>query len=151
MRIRNEKDFWSGVMFVTIGVATIVIARDYGMGTLRSMGPGWFPTAIGTIMALLGAVIALRSLGRSGGTERIERIGLRELLLLALSIALFAFLLPRLGMVISVAILSLVAIFADHGFRMIEAVIITVSLVLLSWLIFALGLSVQMPVWPTVF
>ena len=38
--IRNPRDFWAGILFAAFGVAAIVIARDYSMGTAGRMGPG---------------------------------------------------------------------------------------------------------------
>lgn len=148
MRIRNEMDFWSGVMFAGIGIAAMVIARGYGLGTLRAMGPGFFPTAVGAIMTFLGVIMALKALTPFTARSRIDRVGWRELGLLLLALGLFAFFLPRLGLVVSVALLVLTSLLANRGFRLVESVITTIGLVVLSWAIFALGLGVQVPVWP---
>ena len=61
LRIKSQEDFWAGLMFIGFGIAAIVVARDYPMGSAMRMGPGYFPTYLGAIMAVLGAVIAARS------------------------------------------------------------------------------------------
>ena len=60
MRIRSQSDFWSGVLFVAIGVTVVVLAQDYRLGTAARMGPGYFPTLLGGLLALLGLTLACR-------------------------------------------------------------------------------------------
>ena len=61
MKIRNQKDFWAGVMFLAFGLAFAIVARNYQMGTAVRMGPAYFPTVLSGLMALLGLIILLRS------------------------------------------------------------------------------------------
>lgn len=61
MKIKNGKDFWSGLMFIGFGVGFMIAARQYPMGTAVRMGPAYFPTLLGGILALLGAIIFLRA------------------------------------------------------------------------------------------
>ena len=73
----------------------------------------------------------------------------RELLLILGSVALFGLLLPWLGMVISVAILILIAALASHEFHLRETLVSIVVLLVMSYLVFVKGLELQFPVWPT--
>jgi len=43
----RSKDFWSGVIFLVAGLASVGFARSYTMGTSMRMGPGYFPTVLG--------------------------------------------------------------------------------------------------------
>ncbi|HEY6239995.1 MAG TPA: tripartite tricarboxylate transporter TctB family protein [Burkholderiales bacterium] len=60
MKITNGKDFWAGVMFVAFGAAFMLIAQNYAMGNAVRMGPAYFPTVLGGILAVLGAVVLFR-------------------------------------------------------------------------------------------
>ncbi len=60
--VRSPKDFIAGLMFIAVGIAAIVIASNYTLGTAARMGPGYFPRILGILMIVLGAVLALRSL-----------------------------------------------------------------------------------------
>jgi hypothetical protein len=51
MKIKHAKDFWSGVMFTTFGLGFAVIAQNYDMGTAARMGPAYFPTVLGGLLA----------------------------------------------------------------------------------------------------
>ncbi len=61
MKITNGKDFWAGVMFVAFGLAFMWKAQDYAMGTSVRMGPAYFPTVLGGMLAILGAAVLFRA------------------------------------------------------------------------------------------
>ena len=61
MKIRNGKDFWAGLMFLGVGIGFMIVSRNYPMGTAVRMGPAYFPTVLGGMMAVLGAIIFLRA------------------------------------------------------------------------------------------
>ncbi len=61
MKIRNAKDFWAGLMFVAFGLAFVLVARNYQMGNAVRMGPAYFPTVLGGLLAILGALILARA------------------------------------------------------------------------------------------
>ncbi|MGB5082966.1 MAG: hypothetical protein WBO23_19730 [Burkholderiales bacterium] len=80
MKITNGKDFWAGLMFIAFGLGFLLVAigppaflvelvvrqfdykLEYGyqMGSSVRMGPAYFPTVLGGMLAVLGAVIFLR-------------------------------------------------------------------------------------------
>ena len=63
MKIKNPKDFWSGLMFMGFGLFFAIWAMThYQMGTAVRMGPAYFPTMLGGLLAVLGLVIFLSSL-----------------------------------------------------------------------------------------
>jgi len=60
MHIKNGKDFWAGLMFVGSGVSFMLVSQNYPMGSAVRMGPAYFPTMLGGLLAILGAVIFAR-------------------------------------------------------------------------------------------
>ena len=106
MHIRNPRDFWAGAIYLTLAIAVIWIARDYQTGSSARMGPGYFPTALGSILAMFGVVSMGRSFLRSG--EAISAIAWRPLTLVLGAIVLFALLLPRAGVLIALPCLIVV-------------------------------------------
>ena len=42
-----------------LGLGAILQGRNYSIGTLSRMGPGFFPVALGVILALAGVAIAI--------------------------------------------------------------------------------------------
>ncbi len=148
MRIRNHRDFWSGAMFLVLGVLFAVLSQSYRMGTPARMGPGFFPTMLGALLALLGAAIVWQSLGQRGREERVGAFGWRETLLVLLAIGLFAAALPRLGLVVAVALLIVVSALASHEFSWKETIASLAALLVLSTLVFVKGLELQIALWP---
>src|SRR2546428_11195572 len=61
MKITNGKDFWAGLMFIAFGLAFMLISQNYAMGNAVRMGPAYFPTVLGGMLAVLGAAIFLRA------------------------------------------------------------------------------------------
>ena len=61
MKIRNMKDFLAGLMFIAFGAAAAGLAQNYNMGTAARMGPGYFPTVLGGVLAVLGVIILMES------------------------------------------------------------------------------------------
>ena len=74
--IRHPKDFWAGVLFMTLGGAGMFIAMDYAMGTAGRMGPGYVPRWLGGILMFLGTVLILRSFRLQGEAIAFAATGL---------------------------------------------------------------------------
>lgn len=149
MIVRNRRDFWSGVMFAAIGIAFVIFSQEYQMGSPARMGPGFFPMVLGALLALLGLVVLWQSTSSDNEEVHVGRIGWRELLLILAAITVFAVALPRLGMVVSVALLIAISAFASYEVRWKETIVSIAVLLTLSWLVFVKGLELQFPVWPT--
>jgi len=60
------KDHVGGALLLGLGIAVVVAGTGYGVGTLRSMGSGFFPVVLGVLLALIGAVL-LAGAGRAAG------------------------------------------------------------------------------------
>lgn len=149
MKIKSQKDFWSGLMFIVVGLGFALGAQEYSFGTSARPGPGYFPFGLGILMALLGAGVLFSALTvETEDGEPIGKIAFKPLLIIMGSVALFGFLLPRLGLLVSLPILIVTASLAGDEFRWKDAAISVVVLTLGSWLIFIKGLSLVIPVLP---
>ena len=148
MRIRSQKDFASGLMFILVGLSFSFVARGYSMGTAAKMGPGYFPFLLGLVLALLGAVVTIGALSSKGEEDQLARWDLKILLWILGSVVLFGLLLKPLGMVLSVFVLVIISSMASHEFSWKGALLNSVVLVLISMGAFVYGINLQMPVWP---
>jgi putative tricarboxylic transport membrane protein len=61
LRIKSQKDFNAGLLFIIMGLGFAIVARNYPMGTAVRMGPAYFPTVLGYLLAILGLIVFLRS------------------------------------------------------------------------------------------
>lgn len=150
MRIKNARDFWSGVMFIAFGAFFALVARDYEMGTAARMGPAYFPTALGGLLALLGLFIALRAVTttteKDGGP--VGRFHFKPLALVLGGIVAFALLLRPLGLVVAIVALVIIASLGSGEFRAREIVPLAAGLALLVLAVFIFGLGLTIPVLP---
>lgn len=151
--IKSQKDFWSGLMFILVGVSFTWGATNYKLGNSANPGPGYFPFGLGILMALLGGLVLFKALTlETDGGDRIGAFAWRPLLVILGAVVLFGLLLERTGLVIALPALVLVSSLAsaeDFGWK--GAVVAAVVLTVLSWAVFVLGLKLSIPMWPTVF
>ncbi|MFS8973232.1 tripartite tricarboxylate transporter TctB family protein [Cupriavidus necator] len=148
MRIRSQKDFASGLLFILVGFGFSWVARGYSMGTAAKMGPGYFPFWLGIVLALLGVLVLWGSLSSKMEQDTLARWDIKTLLWILGSVVLFGLLLKPLGMVLSVLVLVLVSSMASHEFSWKGAILNAIILVLISLGAFVYGINLQMPVWP---
>lgn len=150
MKIKSEKDFWSGVMFITVGVAFAWGATEYSFGNSARPGPGYFPFGLGIIMALLGAVVTFKALMiETPEGDKVGSFAWRPLLIILGAVVLFGALLPRAGLLITLPLLVVVSSLASDEFTWKGAVINAIVLTALSYFVFVVGLKLTIPVLPT--
>lgn len=149
MKIKSERDFFSGLMFLVVGAVFAVGAANYPMGTSARPGAGFFPLILSGLMALLGGVILFKALTiETEGGDPIGGIAWRPLLVIVLAIAVFGMTINRLGMAVSVPILVLISSLAGREFKWRGVVLAATVLTLFSSLIFIHGLKLTIPLWP---
>ena len=61
MKIKSQKDFFAGLMFMGVGVAFAWGATTYNVGNGARMGPGYFPLMLGILLALIGSLITFNA------------------------------------------------------------------------------------------
>ncbi len=149
MQLRNKQDFWSGVMFVAIGVGFALGATNYSMGTAARMGPGYFPFWLGVCLALLGAIVTLTALSPKTEETEVEKFDWKIAIVVIGAVALCGTLLDFLGVYISVFLLVFISSMASHVFNWKVAAANGLFLVLFVWLAFIKGLGLIFPLWPT--
>ena len=149
MKVKSQKDFWSGLMFIVVGGAFAIGALNYRFGSSALPGPGYFPFGLGLLLAILGGMILFEALTIE--TEDGELIGpfaWKPLVVIIVSVVVFGFALPRLGMVVSLPLLVLMSAYASDEHTWLGSIINAVILTIMSWAVFVLGLKLTIPMWP---
>ena len=49
-KVQSPKDFWTGLIYLAVGAAVILIARNYSVGTASRMGPGLTPVPASNVV-----------------------------------------------------------------------------------------------------
>ncbi|HEX2541940.1 MAG TPA: tripartite tricarboxylate transporter TctB family protein [Caldimonas sp.] len=168
MKIKSERDFWAGLMFIAIGAGFAIGAMNYSMGPAcppqspcatsfyarftqlsAHPGAGYFPLGLSVMVAILGAIVLFKSLTiESVGGDRIGSFAWRPLVVIVLAIAVFGLMLEPLGLLLTVPVLIIVTSLAGDEFRWRGVLVSAVVLTAASWGIFILGLKLTIPVWP---
>jgi hypothetical protein len=149
LRIKSERDFWSGVMFFLIGVGFAIGATNYSMGSSARPGAGYFPLGLGVILAILGLVLVLESMTVEAlDGDKIGKAAWRPLLIIIGSIVFFGFALDRLGLFITFPLLIIIVSLASDEFKWRGVIINAVVLTIGAWAIFVLGLKLIIPTLP---
>lgn len=148
-RIRNQKDFAAGLIYVAAGAAFSLGALHYKLGDAARMGPGWFPFWIGILLVAIGVAVAAAGVKPGGAEEKLQKPELRTLVWILGSVALFGLLLQPAGLIASLAVLVIVSSMASHEFGWKGTLANTAVLILFSAGVFIKGISLQIPLWPS--
>lgn len=141
----NFRDMASGLLFVAIGLFfTLDSLLNLRIGQTLSMGPGYFPLLIGAILVGLGAVIAIRSLGKVH--VPIGAIPWRGLGLVLGSIVYFAASVRALGFAPAVAGAVFLAALSSGRMGLLGATLTAAVLTVFCVLVFVFALGLPYPV-----
>lgn len=157
MKIKSQKDFFAGLMFMVAGIAFAWGATNYNIGEGARMGPGYFPLMLGILLAVIGMAVVFEAMVVE--TEDGEKIGTwawKPLFFIIGANVLFgiclggipAIGLPSLGMIVGIYVLTFVASMGGDEHKPKEVIILATVLALISYLAFIKLLNLQFPVWP---
>jgi len=144
MHSKDITDIVGGLLVIAVGAFAVLHAQQYDLGNLQRMGPGFFPTAIGSLLVVLGLFITLPALFRAGPSIKLNWTGGFWVLL---SIFGFAFTLDYLGLPIS-ATLAVLASTSAGNLPWRTRIGLGVAVSIITYVIFILGLGMNMPVLP---
>lgn len=139
----SSKDIAAGLLFMLIGLGFAVTALvKLRLGTALSMGPGYFPVILGTLLAALGLAIALAGLRKA--PEPLGRMPWARALPVLGAIVLFGTTVRGLGFAPALMMTALVAAKAG-GMTWRGALLTAALLTLFCTLIFVEALGLPYP------
>jgi hypothetical protein len=160
VNIKSQKDFFSGLMFMGVGVAFAWGASTYTIGNGARMGPGYFPLVLGVLLTILGIAITFKSLVTE--TEDGDKVGSFAwkplFFIIAANLVFGACIgglpsigLKPLGLIVGIYLLTYIASHAGDEHKFKEVAVLATILALMSYVAFILLLKLQFPVWPAYF
>ncbi len=137
LRIKSERDFWAGLMFIAVGVIFAIGATNYSMGPAcppndpcaaslwarmsqlsAHPGAGYFPLGLSIILAILGAIVLFKSLTiETEGGDKVGSFAWKPLIIIVIAIAVFGAMLEPIGMIITVPVLIFISSLAGDEFH----------------------------------
>lgn len=158
MKIKSQADFFSGVMFTTVGGAFAVGATTYTVGNGARMGPGYFPLMLGILLAILGVVIMFQAMVvETTDGDKIGKWAWKPLAFVLGANLAFGILLgglpsiglPAMGMIIAIYALTIISSMAGTQFKLRDVLVLSTILAAGSYVAFIWALKLQIQVWPT--
>ncbi len=158
MKIKSQKDFFSGLMFTVVGGAFALGATTYTVGEGARMGPGYFPLMLGIVLALMGVAVLMQGLiVETEDGDKIGKWAWKPLFFILAANLAFGVLLgglpsikvPSMGLILAIYALVIISSLADGKFHTRDILILSTVLAAGSYVAFILVLKLQMQVWPT--
>ena len=158
MKIKSQKDFFSGLMFMGVGLAFAIGATNYNIGNGARMGPGYFPLILGILLAILGATITFYSTVVESATgDKIGKWAWKQLFFILAANFAFGILLaglpsfgvPAMGLIVAIYALVFIASLAGNEFHAKSVFVLATVLAVGSYAAFVWALKLQFPVWPS--
>ena len=158
MKIKSNKDFASGLMFMGVGIAFAWGATSYNVGTGARMGPGYFPLLLGILLAIIGLVITFKAMTvETADGDKIGKWAWKPLFFILAANFAFGILLgglpslgiPAMGLIVGIYALTFISSLAGNEFNAKGVFVLATVLAIGSYVAFVWALKLQFPVWPS--
>lgn len=146
LRVRNQQDLCSGLLFLGVALFALWVSRDYPMGTAVRMSSGYFPRMLCGLLIALGVYVLIRSLVVEG--PAVTAVKPRPVIFITLGVTVFALTIQPLGIVAATFLLSLIGGHASARVRLWEMLAAAAVLALMTVAIFVWGLGLPLSLWP---
>jgi hypothetical protein len=135
----------AAVALVLLALALYIVwtARTMPAGTIALPGPGFFPTAIGVLLALVSIGVLVRLARQRDGAR--TTFGHRDVAIALAALVAAAIAFEPLGAIVTLGLLLFVLVAAFARIALWRAAIGAVGGVALAWLVFVHLLGVQLP------
>jgi hypothetical protein len=114
-------------------------------GTLGAPGPGYFPRALGVLLAAVSAGLLVRAWRLTTATDEAVVLGHRDIALTIVALAVLGLVFEYFGYVLSATLFMLVLLRAFSGLGWLRSLAAAVATVLVSYIIFVQVLGVSLP------
>ncbi|HEY4315975.1 MAG TPA: tripartite tricarboxylate transporter TctB family protein [Herbaspirillum sp.] len=145
---KHNRDYYGGGLMLLLGLGAIWEGMSYRIGSLVHMGPGFFPVALGAILALTGALImigAAAAAAEPGEKEENLRPEWRGWICISLSIIAFVVFGQYGGLIPATFAVVFISALGDRQNTVKSAFILAVVMCAVCVAVFSYGLQVQFP------
>lgn len=148
-KLRNYQDFGAALMFASVALVFLWNSSNLSLGSAARMGPAYMPRMLCGLMLIVSIVLFIKSF-RFEGDEPFH-FSFRPVIIVPLSLLVFAFTLHPLGLVVAICFSVAVVSFADKGIKVREVIFTAAFMSIFSVASFVIGLGLNFPVWPVWF
>ena len=148
LRSIGLSDWIAAALVLALGVFVILEGRSFRLGTLASIGPGFFPFILGWALVICGLGILLVE-GPRNGQAPLPVPALRPVFALTAALIAFGVLVERFGFAPAVFAATFLATFFTEGGKLAGRLLLALCITLGSVLLFRqlLGLPLEVFTW----
>lgn len=152
MQTIDRKNLIGGALLVMLGLfASVYALLHYNLGTLQRMGPGMVPTAMGLIVAGLGAtMMVVAVISRNEEPEPLPHVDWGAFGVVMLALAIFFVATPLFGIAPATVAMALVTTLLSGKFTFLKALIysVLIAAAVVGIFRYAIGLYITVFRWP---
>jgi Tripartite tricarboxylate transporter TctB family len=143
---KTRRDTLGGILMVLLGVGAVIEGQLFRVGTLARMGPGFFPVAVGVILAAVGVLIVIAA-RLSAPSESRPALPAEwwSWLLICLSIVSFVVVGTYGGLVPATIAIVAISAFADRTNTIKGTLVLSLALTIVAVVVFWWLLKMQLP------
>ena len=142
--VRAPADLLAGGLLVVLSLSSLWVMRHLDGGTLRAMGPGFFPRLVAAALGVAGALLVAFALLRDGPPLR--RWALRGPIFVTLAVVAFALTIRTVGLAVAGPLVVILGGAASPESRPRELVVFALVLTAACILLFRVLLTLPIPV-----
>jgi hypothetical protein len=151
---QSKKDYYGGALMALIGGAAVYASIPYRLGSLDHMGPGFFPCALGALLIVTGALIALsgRAQKKPGaiavaGHAPEGAPDLRGCVAIVVAILAFLLLGHYFGLLPATFAITFISAIGDRDNTLVQSVVLSLAMTIVAAVVFWWALKLQLPLW----
>ncbi|CAG9171747.1 hypothetical protein LMG32289_02471 [Cupriavidus pampae] len=149
-----KKDYYGGTLMVLIGLAAVYAGLQYHTGTMRQMGPGFFPVSVGALLAFVGVLIVMSARNDKTPADAPQAGGhghasgapdLRGTVCIVLGTLAFLLLGKYGGMIPATFAIVFISALGDRSNSIKQALALAVAMCVVAAVVFWWALQLQLP------
>ena len=147
--VMKNREYIAGALIASIGAFAIVEGRSYGVGSLTSMGSGFFPVALGVGMVALGIIMAVFPAAPTTGHANLHKVSApdwRAAVAIAAGVILFIALANTTGLAPAIFGCVFASALGTRTTTAKEAAVLALGVMVFGVLLFRYGLKVPFPI-----
>ncbi|SIT45657.1 putative tripartite tricarboxylate transporter(TTT) family, TctB (4TM) subunit [Paraburkholderia piptadeniae] len=143
-----NQDYYGGGLLLLLGLVVVAEGWTYEVGSLNQMGPGFFPVALGAILAIIGMAIAAGARREQDTSESADddfQPEWRGWICIVVGVVAFVVLGKYSGLLPASFAVVFISALGDRENTILSALCLATGICLFSVIVFWWALKVQLP------
>jgi Tripartite tricarboxylate transporter TctB family len=148
MRPKSTQDLATGLMFLAVGLAGLIIGWNYPMGTAQRPDTGVLPRILSWCLIGTGGIIAVKAFLFDGEALNLKDWAWRPVIMIGLATVAFALLIDSMGLFITMAVSMTLAAAGTDETRWDEYILFAFTMIFIGVAMFIAALGMPIKIWP---